>query len=102
MESGRELIARVAGALGERGVAVRLQPGTGNPAELDVLHDPPQRGLEGASQSGYTAMLIVPTGTGAKIGGFAGDALPVARAMSAVGPERPLSGRAQLVSRLLR
>ena len=28
----------------------------------------------------YTAMVIVPTGIGAAIGGFAGDALPVARA----------------------
>jgi hypothetical protein len=29
-------------------------------------------------------MLIVPTGVGAKIGGFAGDALPVARVMSSL------------------
>lgn len=29
----------------------------------------------------YTAVLIVPTGVGAAIGGYAGDALPVARAM---------------------
>lgn len=28
---------------------------------------------------GYTAVLIVPTGIGASIGGYAGDALPVAR-----------------------
>ena len=27
----------------------------------------------------YTAVLIVPTGIGAAIGGYAGDALPVAR-----------------------
>ncbi len=32
----------------------------------------------------YTAMLIVPTGIGAAIGGYAGDALPVARAMAGV------------------
>ncbi|WP_413168299.1 DUF3326 domain-containing protein [Capilliphycus salinus ALCB114379] len=32
----------------------------------------------------YTAVLIVPTGVGAAIGGFAGDALPVARAMAKV------------------
>lgn len=32
----------------------------------------------------YTAILAVPTGIGAAIGGFAGDALPVARAFSAV------------------
>ncbi|MGH2416618.1 MAG: DUF3326 domain-containing protein, partial [Microcystaceae cyanobacterium] len=30
----------------------------------------------------YTVVLIVPTGIGASIGGYAGDALPVARAMS--------------------
>ncbi|KAE9595426.1 hypothetical protein Lal_00031234 [Lupinus albus] len=32
----------------------------------------------------YTSVMIVPTGTGAAIGGFAGDALPVARALSNV------------------
>ncbi|MDJ0511389.1 MAG: DUF3326 domain-containing protein [Crocosphaera sp.] len=32
----------------------------------------------------YTAVLIVPTGIGAAIGGYAGDALPVARAMAKV------------------
>lgn len=32
----------------------------------------------------YTTVLIVPTGIGAAIGGYAGDALPVARAMSTV------------------
>lgn len=32
----------------------------------------------------YTAILIVPTGVGAAIGGYAGDALPVAKAMSQV------------------
>lgn len=31
----------------------------------------------------YTALLIVPTGIGASIGGYAGDALPVARALAA-------------------
>lgn len=29
-------------------------------------------------------MMIVPTGVGASIGGYAGDALPVARALSSV------------------
>lgn len=37
-----------------------------------------------AIQRPYTAMLIVPTGIGAAIGGYAGDALPVARAMAQV------------------
>lgn len=32
----------------------------------------------------FTVMLIVPTGIGASIGGYAGDALPVARAVSQV------------------
>lgn len=32
----------------------------------------------------YTVVLIVPTGIGAEIGGYAGDALPVARAMAHV------------------
>lgn len=32
----------------------------------------------------YTAVLVVPTGIGAAIGGYAGDALPVARAMATV------------------
>ncbi|KAJ8447652.1 hypothetical protein Cgig2_031706 [Carnegiea gigantea] len=32
----------------------------------------------------YTSVMIVPTGVGAAIGGFAGDALPVARALASV------------------
>lgn len=32
----------------------------------------------------FTAALLVPTGIGAEIGGYAGDALPVARAMASV------------------
>ncbi|KAM0880130.1 hypothetical protein ACQ4PT_033768 [Festuca glaucescens] len=32
----------------------------------------------------YTSVLVVPTGVGAAVGGFAGDALPVARALAAV------------------
>lgn len=32
----------------------------------------------------YTSVMIVPTGVGAAIGGFAGDALPVARALSSI------------------
>merc|ERR1719409_1437867 len=78
METGRELIARVAGPLGERGVP--FEPGGWAQADSDAFHDPAM----GATQSGYTAMLIVPTGVGAKIGGFAGDALPVARVMSSL------------------
>lgn len=36
------------------------------------------------SQRPYTAMLLVPTGIGAAIGGYAGDALPVARGIAQV------------------
>lgn len=36
------------------------------------------------NQRPYTAILIVPTGVGAAIGGYAGDALPVARAIASV------------------
>ncbi|GER38426.1 pentafunctional AROM polypeptide [Striga asiatica] len=32
----------------------------------------------------YTSVMIVPTGVGAAIGGYAGDALPVARALSSI------------------
>lgn len=32
----------------------------------------------------YTVVLIIPTGIGAAIGGYAGDALPVARAIASV------------------
>ena len=35
-------------------------------------------------QRPYTAVLIVPTGVGAAIGGYAGDALPVARAIAQI------------------
>ena len=33
---------------------------------------------------GYTAAMVVPTGIGASIGGYAGDAMPAARALAAV------------------
>lgn len=32
----------------------------------------------------YTSVMIVPTGVGAAIGGYAGDALPAARALASV------------------
>ena len=82
METGRELLSRVGGPLGERGVA--FDAGDWSAQDLDVFADPTQRGHEGRTLSGYTAVMIVPTGVGAKIGGYAGDALPVARAMSSV------------------
>ncbi|NEP23560.1 DUF3326 domain-containing protein [Moorena sp. SIO3I6] len=36
------------------------------------------------NQRAYTVVLIIPTGVGASIGGYAGDALPVARAIAQV------------------
>ena len=32
--------------------------------------------------SPYTALMVIPTGIGASIGGFAGDALPIARTLA--------------------
>ena len=40
--------------------------------------------LARGSSGPYTAMIIVPTGIGAAIGGYAGDALPVTRAFTSV------------------
>lgn len=40
--------------------------------------------LKSVNQRPYTVVLIVPTGVGAAIGGYAGDALPVARAIASV------------------
>ena len=37
-----------------------------------------------SSTSGYTSVMIVPTGIGASIGGYGGDALPSARLLSCV------------------
>jgi hypothetical protein len=43
-----------------------------------------QRSADGDTGHGYTAVMIVPTGIGASIGGYAGDALPAARVMASV------------------
>jgi Protein of unknown function (DUF3326) len=40
--------------------------------------------ISGTTHRPYTAVLIVPTGIGAAVGGYAGDALPVARAIAQV------------------
>ncbi|KAL8464850.1 hypothetical protein ACS0TY_034369 [Phlomoides rotata] len=40
--------------------------------------------LSNKSKRAYTSVMIVPTGVGAAIGGYAGDALPVARALASV------------------
>ncbi|CAK9157549.1 unnamed protein product [Ilex paraguariensis] len=40
--------------------------------------------LPGKFKRPYTSVMIVPTGVGASIGGFAGDALPVARTLASV------------------
>ncbi|CAK9198407.1 unnamed protein product [Sphagnum troendelagicum] len=49
-----------------------------------VTLQPRALGVSSVGQKPYTAVMIVPTGTGATIGGFAGDALPVARALASV------------------
>lgn len=41
-------------------------------------------GFQGMASRPYTAVLVVPTGVGAAIGGYAGDALPVARVVASV------------------
>lgn len=41
-------------------------------------------GFPGGGLRPYTAMLVVPTGIGAAIGGYAGDALPTARVVASV------------------
>jgi hypothetical protein len=66
-----------------------LRMSTSEPANLGLRRSVPldnlrQRGENGVSPYGYTAVMVVPTGIGAAIGGFAGDALPAARAMSSV------------------
>ena len=38
----------------------------------------------GVSSPGYTAVMIVPTGIAASIGGYAGDSMPVARTLASV------------------
>jgi hypothetical protein len=58
--------------------------GNWNVRDLDVYDNLTQRRLEGKTPGGYTAMLVIPTGVSSKIGGFAGDGLPVARVMSSM------------------
>lgn len=41
-------------------------------------------GFQGMASRPYTAVMVVPTGVGAAIGGYAGDALPVARVVASV------------------
>ena len=51
---------------------------------VSILHNNAFRRLFMKSNSDYTAVMIVPTGIGAKIGGYAGDALPSAKLLSSV------------------
>jgi len=41
-------------------------------------------GFQGMASRPYTAVMVVPTGVGAAIGGYAGDALPAARVVASV------------------
>lgn len=52
--------------------------------EFSLQFDNLPRKRPNGSPHGYTVALIVPTGIGASIGGYAGDALPVARAFASV------------------
>ncbi|CAI5534389.1 unnamed protein product, partial [Closterium sp. Naga37s-1] len=61
------------------------QPCLSFPSTLPLPRlNPPVSAQSSPAQRPYVAVLIVPTGVGAEIGGFAGDALPVARAFSSV------------------
>ena len=56
---------------------------------LGLARGPPLRAHSATSADavngpGYTAVMIVPTGIGASIGGYAGDALPAARLLASV------------------
>ena len=53
-------------------------------ATVAAMRGPLERAPARTAGQGYTAALVVPTGIGAAIGGFAGDALPVARAFTSV------------------
>ena len=58
---------------------LHMQPALPSPPFSPYLSLPPL-----LSTPGYTAVLIVPTGIGASIGGYAGDALPVAHGIASV------------------
>ena len=66
---------------GAEGPPPKLTPTLNRQSPLDNLR---QRSAEGDTGHGYTTILVVPTGIGAAIGGYAGDALPTARAMASV------------------
>ena len=54
------------------------------PTHPDPYPTPPNQPASSSHPFGYTAVLVVPTGVGAAIGGYAGDALPVARGLASV------------------
>lgn len=75
-----------AGALGIGRAASRTQRtsvGVGPVRRGSMLDNVPVQTVSG--DGSYTAVLIVPTGIGAAIGGYAGDALPVARSVGGCG-----------------
>lgn len=49
-----------------------------------IHREPSTSTLANSRNDDYTAVMIVPTGIGASIGGYAGDALPAARLLSCV------------------
>ena len=62
----------------EVGIIEGMEPGTAVASMLDF------RQREWASANDFNAVLIVPTGIGAEIGGHAGDATPVARMLAEI------------------
>jgi hypothetical protein len=64
----------------EIGLAADLEPG--RVAAAPSIFDIRRRAMENTSK--FTAVMIVPTGIGAEVGGHAGDATPVARLLGSV------------------
>ena len=60
-----------------------LPPGQRQQQQQRTRPRPSLTALAG-SEHGYVAALVIPTGIGASVGGFAGDGMPVARAMASV------------------
>lgn len=74
---GSEEDPKRAGSYETGGVINMRDPREGSRSRIGSFDNVPVKAVSG--DGSYTAVLIVPTGIGAAIGGFAGDALPVAR-----------------------
>lgn len=76
----------IVGVCGDQDSKVKVSGGDGAPGaggggaraqRSGMFDNVPVQTVSG--DGSYTAVLVVPTGIGAAIGGYAGDALPVAR-----------------------